>query len=135
MVTTSDQLLLWSPRVLGILVSLFIGMFALDAFSAGKPFFETLPDFVIHVIPAIALLALVGASWRWEWIGGVTFIGLAVLYAVTMSKGRLDWMLTISGPLLVVGALFLRSWLHRSRRTHREQGARRQEDPCRRSGE
>jgi hypothetical protein len=110
MATTSGRLLLWSPRILGILVSLFIGMFALDAFSQGKPFFEALPDFVVHLIPAFVLLALMGASWRWEWIGGVAFIGLAVLYAMTMARGHLDWVLVISGPLMVVGALFVWSW-------------------------
>jgi hypothetical protein len=115
MAATSAGLLLWSPRILGILVSLFIGMFALDAFSEGKPLFLALLDFVIHLIPALVLLALVVASFRWEWIGGVTFIGLAVVYAMTMSRGRLDWMLVISGPLAVVGALFLWSWFHRSR--------------------
>lgn len=112
MITTSGRLLLWSPRILGILVSLFIGMFALDAFGQGKPLFEALPDFVVHLIPAFVLLALVGASWRWEWIGGVAFIGLAVFYAMTMAREHLDWMLVISGPLMVVGALFVWSWRH-----------------------
>jgi len=110
MATTSGRLLLWGPRILGILVSLFMGIFALDAFSQGKPFFGALPDFVVHLIPAFVLLALVGASWRWEWIGGVAFIGLAVLYAMTMARGHLDWVLVISGPLMVVGALFVWSW-------------------------
>ena len=105
-------LLLWSPRILSILVSLFIGMFALDAFGQGKPLLEALPDFVVHLIPAFVLLALVGASWRWEWIGGVTFMGLAVLYATTKAREHLDWMLVISGPLMVVGALFFWSWRH-----------------------
>jgi hypothetical protein len=107
MATASGRLLLWSPRVLGILVSAFIGMFALDAFSGGKPILQALPDFIVHLIPAFVLLGLVVVSFRQPWIGAVAFIGLAVAYAVTMSKGRLDWMLAISGPLLVVGALFL----------------------------
>jgi hypothetical protein len=110
MTVTPASLLLWSPRVAGVLVSLFIGMFALDAFSEGKPFFQALPDFLIHVIPALVLLVIVGASFRWPWIGAIAFIGLAALYAVTMSNGRLDWIVTISGPLLVVGALFVWSW-------------------------
>ena len=49
---------------------------------------------------------------RREWIGGVAFIGLAVLYAITMARGHLDWMLVISGPLMLVGAMFLWSWRH-----------------------
>jgi len=115
METTSARLLLWVPRVLGVLVSVFIGMFALDAFSGGKPFLQALPDFMIHLVPAVILLALVSASFRRPWIGAAAFTGLAILYAVTMSRGRLDWMLTISGPLLLVGALFLWSWLQRGR--------------------
>jgi hypothetical protein len=113
MATTSSRLLLWSPRILGILVSLFIGMFALDAFSPGKPFLTALPGFIIHLIPAFVLLGIVVASFRWQWIGAVGFIGLAVYYAVTMSSGRVDWLLAIAGPLFVVGALFLWSWFRR----------------------
>ena len=40
---------------------------------------------------------------------------LAIVYALTMSKGHIDWMLAISGPLLAVGVLFLWSWLLRGR--------------------
>jgi uncharacterized membrane protein len=116
MTTTSGRVVVWTPRIAGILVGLFIGMFALDAFREGKPFLQSLPDFLIHLSPAVVLLASVGASFRWPWIGAVTFIGLAVVYATTMSKGRLDWMLTISGLLLVVGALFLWSWYKHDRR-------------------
>ena len=116
MTTTSEWLLLWSPRVLGILVSLFIAMFALDAFNEGKPLLASLPDAIVHLIPALVLLAVVLASFQRQWIGAVAFIGLAVVYAVSV-KGRLDWVLTISGPLLAVGLLFLWSWFHRGRLT------------------
>jgi uncharacterized membrane protein len=114
MAITTASLSRWSPPVLGTLVSLFVGMFALDAFSEGKPFLEALPEFLIHLIPAVALLAIVGASFRWPWIGAVGFIGLAAVYALTMANGRLDWMLAVSGPLLVVGTLFLWGWLRRA---------------------
>ena len=113
MTTTSDRLLVWSPRILGILVSLFIAVFALDVFSEGKPFLRALVDFTVHLVPAFILLGLVIASFRHPWIGAVAFIGLAIVYALTMSKGRIDWMLAISGPLLAVGVLFLCSWLLR----------------------
>ena len=67
MTTTSARLLLWSPRVLGIVVCLFLSLFALDAFSEGKTFIAALPDFAIHLAPALLLLTIVGASWRWAW--------------------------------------------------------------------
>ena len=110
----SARLWRWSPRILGILVSLFIAAFALDAFAEGTPLASALLDFFIHLIPAFVLLALVMVSRRWEPIAGVAFILLAVVYAMTMARGRLDWMLVISGPLAVVGVLFLWSWFRRS---------------------
>lgn len=127
MTAASGRWLLWSPRIVGILASLFIGMFALDAFSEGKPFVQALPDFLIHLTPALVLLAIVGASFRWPWIGAVAFIGFALLYAITMSRGRIDWMLTISGPLLVVGALFLWSWFEQGKLTGSTAATRRRD--------
>jgi hypothetical protein len=72
-----------------------------------------LADFAIHLVPAVVLLGFVAASFRRPWTGAVGFIGFAVVYAATMSNGRLDWMLTISGPLFAVGALFLWSCFRR----------------------
>jgi hypothetical protein len=111
MTRTSARVLLWSPRILGMLMSLFLSLFALDAFSAGRPFSGSLSDFVIHLVPALLLLAIVAISWRWEWFGGVSFIALAAAY-VAIARGRLDWVLLISGPLVVIGACFLWSWRH-----------------------
>ena len=108
MTITPARVLLWSPRVLGILVCLFLGLFALDSFSEGRPFVQSLGAFAIHVAPAVLLLAVVAISWRWPWVGAVTFIGLAAAYT-TMVR-RLDWSVVISGPLLIVGTLFLWSW-------------------------
>jgi hypothetical protein len=102
-------LLLWSPRILGIAVSLFLSLFALDAFEPGQPLARAFPDLVIHLAPAAAVLALVALSWHRPWLGGVAFILLALGYAVTV-RLRLDWIVAISGPLLTVGVLFLWSW-------------------------
>jgi hypothetical protein len=102
--------IVWTPRVLGILVTLFIAAFALDAFSGAQPFGAALADFAIHLMPSLVLLGVVILSWRWPWVGGAAFIALAVLYA--LASPRLAWTLAIGGPLLVVGALFLWSWRH-----------------------
>ncbi len=99
------RMLLWSPRILGISVAVFLGTFALDAV------YEGVVAFVIHLVPALFLLIVVAVSWRWQWVGGVVFVGLALTYALT-TLNRVDWILTISGPLLVVGLLFLWSWRH-----------------------
>src|SRR5436309_7793969 len=110
----SGRLLLWSPRILGVLLCLFLSVFALDAFGGRKGLLEAVPDFVVHMIPTIVLLAVVGLSWRREWIGGIVFVGLAFAYAY-MSGRHVTWIAAISGPLLVVGGLFLWSWARRAK--------------------
>jgi hypothetical protein len=109
MSTTLYRLLRWAPRVLGLGVSLFLGLFALDAFGQGKPLAESLPGFLIHLAPAALVLVVVLISWRRAWIGAVIFAMLAVGYA-WMAITRLDWILVISGPLFLVGCLFFVSW-------------------------
>ena len=107
MASRSDALLLWSPRILGILVCLFLSLFALDAFGGGKGFVGALPGFLIHIAPMLVLAGVVAVSWRWEWVGGVVFTGLAAVYAF-VARRHMAWIATISGPLRVVGVLF--SW-------------------------
>ena len=111
------SLLLWSPRVLGILVCLFLSMFALDAFEGGKTFLQGLRDFLIHLSPMLILLGVVVLSWRWEWIGGAVFSVLALAYAyfAAILRHHPDWILPIAGPLLLVGVLFLLSWMRRDK--------------------
>jgi hypothetical protein len=110
----STKLLLWSPRILGILVCVFLSLFALDAFEGGKTLLQALPDFAGHVAPMVILLAVVAVSFRWEWVGGLVFTGLAVAYAY-VSRTHPSWVLAIAVPLVIVGVLFLWSWSH-----HRE---------------
>ena len=102
-------LLRWAPRLLGIGVAIFLSLFALDAFGQGRPWREATADFVIHLTPAALILAAVVASWRREWIGAVAFVGFAIGYA-SLALNRPDWILAISGPLFLVGILFLASW-------------------------
>ena len=113
-----QQILWWSPRVLGIGLCLFLSLFALDAFSGEKKFLEALTAFAIHLLPAMAVLAAVVVAWRWEWVGGLVFFVLAIVYAM-LTLGHLSWMLVISGPLVIEGLLFLWSWRHHDRvRSH-----------------
>ena len=103
-----DRPLLWAPRVFGIVVSLFLALFALDAFSVSRPLIASSVDFLIHLVPAMLVCIAVIVSWRRPAIGAAAFVALAVGYAALAQ--RVDWVLVISGPLLVVGVLFLLSW-------------------------
>jgi hypothetical protein len=113
MTRTIDRLVWWGPRISGLAVAGFLSLFALDAFSGTTSAFEALPAFAIHLIPSMLVLVVVAIAWRFEWIGAIAFMALAALYAV-MVRGRVDWVAAISGPLIMVGVLFLVSWRHRA---------------------
>jgi len=94
----------WGPRLLGFAMAAFLGLFALDAFDAG-PSAAALPDFAIHLLPALLVALVAGAGWKHPWLGAVGFGVLAAAYAIA-DPYRLDWILVISGPLAVVAILF-----------------------------
>jgi glucose-6-phosphate-specific signal transduction histidine kinase len=112
MTNWSGKLLHWSPRILGILVCLFLALFSLDAFEGEKTFAQTIVDFAIHLTPVLILLAVLVVAWRWEWVGALVFTGVAVVYAY-VARTHVSWIPIIAGPLLLVGILFFWSWISR----------------------
>jgi hypothetical protein len=111
---TLKQILFWTPRILGILFTLFVGMFSLDVFEMGGGFWATLGGFIVHNIPTLILLAALVLGWRWEWIGAVAFIGFGVWY-LAISWGKFPWSvpLMLAGIPMLVGVLFLVGWITR----------------------
>ena len=120
----TKQLLFWSPRVMGIFFAAFISMFALDVFGKGYGFWETIAALLIHLVPTYVVVAALIIAWRWEWLGAVLFIALALLHVV-LCWGRFPWSvyLAIPGPLVLVGVLFLANWAYR-RKTGARQATR-----------
>jgi hypothetical protein len=110
MATSSRAALLWAPRILGGLVCLFLSLFALDAFAPGAPLRQSIPAFLIHVAPMAILLGTVALSWRRPWLGGLVFSLAAVAYAWT-ARAHPAWVAVVAGPLLLVGVLFVWSWV------------------------
>ena len=114
--TSMKRVLFWTPRVLCILLAIFLSVFALDVFSEGYGLWQTIGALLLHLVSTsfIVLIALV-IAWRWEWVGAVLFGALAVFYVV-WAWGRFPLVayLSISGPLALVGVLFLFNWIYRA---------------------
>ena len=101
------QFLFWSPRVLCIVFTIFLSIFALDVFSEDYGLGETILGLLMHLIPTIIIVFMLVIAWRREGIGAILFIVLPLLFLI-MSRWE-SWI--ISGPLLLIGILFLFNWI------------------------
>jgi hypothetical protein len=112
---TEKRVLFWTPRVLGILFAIFVSMFAFDVFDQGYGLWRTILALLINLVPAYLIIIALVIAWRWEWVGAVLFIALAVLYVVWgWGRQSLVAYFVISGPLTLVGGLFLFNWIYRA---------------------
>lgn len=111
-------LLFWAPRVLCIVLAIFLAVFALDVFRPGLPAGAVAIAFAMHLLPSFVLLLLLALFWRHEFLGAVTFVGLGIAYIGT-TWGRFHWSAyaVISGSLFLLGGLFLANWFVRRRAT------------------
>ncbi len=116
--------LYWTPRVLAILMLLFLAMFSLDVFEEGQGFWGTLFGLFMHNIPVIVLAIVLWIAWKREIITAVAFIlvGLFFLsrYIITAIVNGFEWYylyysLIIVGPLVVIGILFWINWMRRGK--------------------
>ena len=102
-----------------MLLTLFVGVFALDAFEPDAPATDQAVHFLLHLLPAIALFAVVMLGWQRPMLGGTTLLALAIGYAIWANEHP-GWILTISGPIAIVGFLFIATWSAQRRGTSTE---------------
>jgi hypothetical protein len=107
-------MLFWTPRLLSILFAIFISLFAFDVFGEGYGFWATILALLMHLIPTGIVLLVLALAWRWEWIGGLLFIGLGLLYLARFQGQHWSAYVALSGPLFLIGVLFLLNWLYRA---------------------
>ena len=107
---TRQRIILWTPRLLGVLYAAFISIFALDVIEEGRPIGETLIALAMHLIPTALVLLILAAAWKWPWIGTAGYASLAAVYSVWAWRHPL-WIALIGGSLLLIAALFWASHL------------------------
>lgn len=106
------RLLFWTPRILCIAYAVFVSLFALDVFGEGYGLGRTVLALLIHLIPTGVIIAVLVVSWRREWLAAVVLVVAGILYLFSTLQHP-DWVLVISGPLWLIGILFLVNWLFR----------------------
>ncbi len=115
MTQPTKQFIFWTPRILCILFAIIVSLFALDVFNQDYEMGKTVAAFLMRLVPSFLILIVLVVSWRWEWIGGILFIALGVYYIVSAwEKFQIVAYLLISGPLFLIGILFLINWFKHS---------------------
>jgi len=114
-----NKYIYWIPRILAILFILFLALFSLDVFDGNYGFWGTLLALLIHNIPSIVLAIILAISWKYEIVGGITFILAGLLFFIlTLIKAVnsihsieiLLYSLIILVPTLLIGIFFLVGW-------------------------
>ncbi|MBC3796329.1 DUF7670 domain-containing protein [Acetobacterium tundrae] len=112
----------WTPRILSILFVIFIGLFSLDVITPELSIGEIIQGLLIHNVPTFALIIILAIAWKFEIIGGIAFIVAGIAYIIMALQGgipwyiAISWSLTIAGPAILIGILFLLNW-HLKRKT------------------
>lgn len=99
---------IWIPRIVMIIMILFIGLFSLDAFEGNESIWHKLAGFLIHNIPSIALTLVLILTWKRPLWGGLIF--LAVTTALTIlwrAYNNMQTFLIFVVPLIIACLLFI----------------------------
>jgi asparagine N-glycosylation enzyme membrane subunit Stt3 len=115
-----NRFLYWAPRILSILFICVLILYSLDVFNSGSGFWETILGLFMHNIPAIFLLIILLISWKHELVGGIIFTVLGVLYFILTTINQqghfsISLFLTISGPAILIGILFIINWIKKKK--------------------
>ena len=99
--------LFWSPRLALVLFALFTGLFSLDLSGEDYRIGELLALLIVHLVPAFVLLLILAITWRWEWIGGIAFLGAAAFGLFSsLYNQEWSWIVSFVVPLALIGVLY-----------------------------
>ncbi len=106
------QIIHWAPRIASILIIFFISLFSLDVFDMGGSPLELLGGFLIHSLPALAMLVLLIFAWKRPVVGFVAFLIAAVLFVLFFVRSiyAIGNLLLFVFPILLIAFLFYADW-------------------------
>jgi hypothetical protein len=96
----------WCARIAALGVVLFFVLFAIRPEQGSEGFIGRF----MQLLPALICTALLVLSWKRPLIGMLGFLALALIYA-WWARDRWDWVLAISGPLLLVAGFHAWAWI------------------------
>ena len=119
-----NKFVYWAPRILSIIFILFLALMSLDVISSELNFWQIVVGLLMHNIPALVLLVVLLISWKYEIVGGITFIlaGMAYIVIILMNALKnqfewymLSWSIQVAGMAFFIGILFIVGWFKKKK--------------------
>jgi len=115
------KLIYWTPRLAGVVITLFLTLFSLDVFGTGEPIWRQLLGFVIHSVPSLALASLIVLAWRRDQLGfwmfalaAGFFLALALPNLARQPLMEMGVVLLFAAPMAVIAAMYWVNWKWRA---------------------
>jgi len=103
-----NRFTIWIPRILAIIMGIFISLFAFDAFQENTLFFKQVLGFIIHLVPSFLIFISLLIAWKYYLLGGIIFILVGVFFTVFFHTYKsISSFLILSLSLFIIGALFI----------------------------
>ncbi len=101
------------PRIAGIIIAVFISLFALDVFEMGGTIWQKIGGFIIHAAPALIFGLVMFFAWKRPLIGAIVF-GLGAIFFLRFVFMGSDFgfpnFLIFTSPVAIISALFYLNW-------------------------
>jgi len=101
------------PRIAGIIIAIFISLFALDVFEMGGTIWQKISGFIIHAAPALIFGLILFFAWKRPLIGAIVF-GLGAVYFLRFilfgQFFEFPNFLIFFCPLAAISLLFYLNW-------------------------
>jgi len=108
--------LVWIPRIILILITALIAIFAFDGLEYDALKFGKLLALLIHLFPSFLMIVTLIIAWIKPKIGGILCIILGVLMGVQFrvwnvftseGQGSIFPLLIVVIPLIIIGIMFI----------------------------
>jgi hypothetical protein len=110
----------WTPRILSIILIIFLTIFSFDVISPDLSPWQIALGMFMHNIPVFILIIILVIAWKKEIVGAVAFFIAGTAYVIFNLVGNADpWYikiavcLPIGVPAFLISSLFMVNWIHR----------------------
>ena len=108
--TKANNGFVWAPRILMIILIIFFSLLSLDVFNIDAPLLNKIGGFLIQMIPAFSLIALLIISWKKPMVSGTVCIILSIIFTLFFrTYASIYTFLAISVTTAACGIMFMYS--------------------------